>query len=63
MVKLRETTEWDVPVSNGIYIFESKPTGRTAKAIGFIAKGAKEPKMFSKPLTIDFKFRTFEVVK
>ena len=63
MVKLRETTEWEVPVSNGTYIFESKPTGRTAKAIGFIAKGATEPKMFSKPLTIDFKFRTFEVVK
>jgi hypothetical protein len=63
MIKLKETTEWDVPVSNGIYIFEKKPTGRTAKAIGFIAKGATEPKIFSKPMMIDFKFRTFEIVE
>jgi hypothetical protein len=63
MIKLRETTEWDVPVANGIYIFEKKPTGRTAKAIGFIAKGTTEPRIFNKPYTIDFKFRTFEVVE
>jgi len=63
MVKLQETTKWEVPVSNGIYVFETKPTGRTGKAIGFIAKNHTEPKWFNKPLTIDFKFRTFEVVK
>jgi hypothetical protein len=63
MYKLIETTKWDVPVSNGTYIFNKKPTGRTAQAIGFIPKNAVEPKIFSKPMTIDFKYRTFGVVK
>jgi hypothetical protein len=63
MIKMLETTKWDVTVSNGTYIFNKKPTGRTANAIGFIAKNATVPVMFKKPITIDFRYRTFEQVK
>ena len=60
MYLLKETTNWeDGNPQNGVYIFESKPTGRLAKAIGYINRISDEAKFFVKPMDIDMKYRTF----
>jgi len=62
MVKLQETTKWDVPVSNGTYIFEKKFKGNNGKAIGFIPYNSSIPTMFKKAMNIELKGRTFDEV-
>lgn len=56
---LKETTQWPQTIGNGVYIFEKKFTGRSAKAIGFISAINDTVKWFSKGLDIDTKGRTF----
>jgi hypothetical protein len=57
---LKETTIWsDSRMHNHVYVFEDKPKGRQGKAIGFINHLSDEVKYFNKPLSMDFKDRTF----
>jgi len=62
MYLLKETTVWQDGTSskaNGVYIFETKPKTRMAKAVGYINNLTDEAKWFTKPLDIDMKNRTF----
>ena len=64
MVILQETTEWDGgQTGNHIYIFETKPTGRTGDAIAFIPQGQTKVQKFKRPYKLDLRGRTFEQVK
>jgi len=58
---MKETTNWHPYAgSNGIYVFEDKPTNkRVNKALGYIAPNNDDVKWFNTPLGIDFKGRTF----
>ena len=59
----QETTEFtDGDGGNHIYIFEAKPTGRSAKAIAYIPRGQSRVHKFREPLVLDLKGRTFEEV-
>jgi len=60
----QETTKWAEGESgNHIYVFVDKPSGRTAKAIGYVRRGTDKVFRFSSPLTLDLRGRTFEAVK
>ena len=63
MYKLKETTKWDVKVSNGTYVFEKKFSGNTGMAIGFIPYNTKKMTRFKKPMNIETKGRTFVEVR
>jgi hypothetical protein len=64
MVVLQETTEWpEGQAGNHIYIFKTKPAGRTGDAIAYIPAGRDQVQKFSRPLTLDLRGRTFEEVK
>ena len=57
---LRETTKWSDGFNpNFIYAFEDKPGKRIGRALGYINHLSDEFKVFSKPLDIDMKGRTF----
>lgn len=59
-----ETTDWgDEIASNHVYIFTDKPTGRTAKAIGYVKVGTKEVFRWKNPYTLDLRGRTFKELK
>lgn len=58
----QETTEWSMDVPNHIYIFKDKIVGRSAKAIGYVREGCTEVQKFKKPMVLDLKGRTFEVL-
>ena len=56
----QETTDWGDQCPNHVYIFTEKPTGRTAKAIGYVRAGTKTVERWKKPYTIDLRGRTFQ---
>lgn len=61
---MEETTEWsEATAVNHVYVFKSKPTGRTAEAIAYIPFGETKVHKFKKPLTLDLKGRTFREVE
>jgi hypothetical protein len=63
MVILQETTEWsDSNGANHIYIFKSKPEGRSAEAVAYLPHGTEKVIKFRKPLKLDLKGRTFSKV-
>ncbi len=60
----QETTEWtDSNGANHVYIFETKPVGRSATAIAYIPAGNTKVHKFRTPLKLDLKGRTFEEIK
>jgi len=60
MYILKETTKWPEGMkSSGVYIFEQKPKGKIAKAVGYISHLSDEVKWFSIPLDIDLRHRRF----
>ena len=65
MVVLQETTEWaeGYQACNHIYIFKSKPSGRSADAIAYIPAGQTRVQKFKKPYKLDLRGRTFEEIK
>ena len=63
MVILQETTEFtDGQGGNHIYIFKSKPEGRSATAVAYLPQGTDKVIKFSKPMKLDLKGRTFQKV-
>ena len=54
-----ETTEWAEQCPNHIYVFDAKPTGRTAKCIAYIPFGSTKVQRLRTPLVLDLKGRTF----
>jgi len=64
MKVMKETTAWtDSQEGNHIYVFNSKPAGRSAEAIAYIPRGSTKVHKFRTPLKLDLKGRTFEEVK
>jgi len=55
----QETTRWSIDVPNHVYIFKDRPTGRSAKAIGYVQAGTNRVQRFSKPMVLDLKDRSF----
>ena len=55
----QETTEWSTETPNHIYIFEVKPSGRSAKAVAYVAQGTDRVQKFKSPMVLDLKGRTF----
>ena len=55
-----ETTEWTEQCANNVYVFDQKPTGRTAKCLAYVKAGTKEVIRLKTPLTFDLKGRTFK---
>tara|TARA_B110000977_G_scaffold183733_1_gene246650 strand:- start:1061 stop:1267 length:207 start_codon:yes stop_codon:yes gene_type:complete len=60
MILLKETTVWDQKSQpNHCYLLSDDK----CKMVGYIKKGTKELKIFSKELTFDKRRRTFKVIK
>jgi hypothetical protein len=55
-----ETTAWAENCANNVYVFEAKPTGRTAKCLAYVKAGTKEVIKLKSPLVFDLKGRTFK---
>ena len=63
MVILQETTVWtDSQAGNHIYVFKSKPEGRSATAVAYLPQGTDRVIKFRTPLKLDLKGRTFQKV-
>jgi hypothetical protein len=63
MVIMQETTVWtDSQAGNHIYVFKSKPEGRSAEAVAYLPQGTDRVIKFRKPLKLDLKGRTFQKV-
>jgi hypothetical protein len=63
MVIMQETTEWsDSNGGNHIYIFKSKPEGRSATAVAYLPRGTDRVIKFRNPIKLDLKGRTFQKV-
>lgn len=62
---LKEVTAWDMPGGscNHLYLFEEKPKGRTAKALGYIRRGTDEVIEFKNGLVIEMRNRNFIEIK
>jgi hypothetical protein len=62
---LKEVTAWNMSGGscNHLYLFEEKPKGRTAKALGYIRSGTDEVVKFKNGLVIEMKNRNFIEVK
>lgn len=62
---LKEVTSWNMPncSCNHLYLFEEKPKGKTAKAIGYIRRGTDEVVEFKNGLVIEMKNRNFIEIK
>jgi hypothetical protein len=58
MVTVQETTVWNDNYANHKYILSDD--GRLA--YGYIRSGDKYPQLFRKPITIDWRNRTYKVV-
>ena len=57
----QETTEWtDSNGANHVYVFDAKPSGRTATAVGYVPNGTNKVHRFRTPLKLDLKGRTFQ---
>jgi hypothetical protein len=59
-----ETTQWTGPAGpNHIYVLEQFKKGdRSAKAVAYVPFGTGSVQRFKKPMTLDLKGRTFELV-
>jgi hypothetical protein len=55
-----ETTEWAEKCANNVYVFDAKPTGRTARCLAYVRAGSKEVIRLKTPLVFDLKGRTFK---
>ena len=63
MVILQETTQFTDGVNgNHVYIFKSKPAGRSAEAVAYLPRGTDKVIKFRKPIKLDLKGRTFQKV-
>jgi hypothetical protein len=59
----QETTTWaDSMDANHIYVFNERPTGRTATAIAYVPAGSDKVHKLKTPLKLDLKGRTFAVL-
>jgi hypothetical protein len=56
---LKEVTDYGDNIKGGIYIFDTKPKGRTMQVIGYIGPKTDEVKWFTNGLKIDTKGRQF----
>jgi hypothetical protein len=57
----QETTQWaDSNGANHVYIFEDRPSGRSATAIAYVPYGQTKVHKFRTPLKLDLKGRTFQ---
>jgi hypothetical protein len=56
MKLLQETTDWQGPTPNHIYIFGSS----SMKIVGYIKAGTQEPIKFSTPQSFDQRRRSFK---
>lgn len=55
-----ETTQWsDSSGANHVYIFDDKPSGRSATAVAYVPVGSTKVHKFRTPLKLDLKGRTF----
>jgi hypothetical protein len=55
----QETTKWDIPTPNHIYLL----TTDKSKMYGYIKAGTEETMVFKKALGFDPRYRTFKEVK
>jgi hypothetical protein len=63
MIVYQETTVWpEGDNANHIYVFKSKPEGRTAEAVAYVPRGSDRVQKFKRPLKLDLKGRTFRPV-
>jgi hypothetical protein len=63
MVIMQETTQFtDGQGGNHIYIFKSKPEGRSAEAVAYLPRGTDRVIKFRNPIKLDLKGRTFQKV-
>ena len=59
----QETTKWKTDFQpNHVYVFRERLSGRSAKAVAYVRQGNNKVEKFSKPLQIDLKDRTFELL-
>ena len=56
----QETTQWDEPTPNHVYVFTEQPKSRTARCMGYVKQGTKTLFKFKKPYDIDLRGRTFK---
>jgi hypothetical protein len=56
MKLLQETTDWQGPTPNHIYIFGSS----SMKIVGYIKQGTQDPIKFSAPMAFDQRRRSFK---
>ena len=54
---MRETTVWEDPTPNHLYLLDDD------KCYAYIKAGTNEHKVFSKPMKFDLRRRTFKLVK
>ena len=54
---MRETTEWDEPTPNHLYLMEGE------KCFAYVQAGTNEHKVFSKPIQFDLRGRKFQFVR
>jgi len=57
MILVQETTDWDAP--NHYYLLNDSKY----KLYGYIKRGTKEMKIFSKALPFDKRYRKFKTIK
>lgn len=56
-----ETTQWnDSNGANHVYVFNDKPSGRSATAVAYVPVGSTKVHKFRTPLKLDLKGRTFK---
>ena len=56
-----ETTQWDDgSQANHVYVFNDKPSGRSATAVAYVPVGSTKVHKFRTPLKLDLKGRTFK---
>ena len=56
-----ETTAWsETNANNNVYVFDARPTGRTAKCLAYVKAGTNRVIKLKTPLVFDLKGRTFK---
>ena len=55
----QETTQWAENCPNHVYVFDAKPTGRTATCVAYVPHGQSKVQKLKTPLKLDLKGRTF----
>lgn len=59
MIIVQETTEWDGPYPNHVYLLSDDKS----KMIGFLPVGAAAAKLFKNPIGFDTRGRKFELIE